>query len=141
MQKSSILLSRRVFATLALVASCFFVSAPQLSADEPNFQQISNVVYKKVGDREIKLNLFLPLKDGQTLKGEPLLIYLDSGCWYSGEPGDGGLWRILGALDRGFAIASVSHRPINEAKFPAPMEDARAARGRRARSHAACWRR
>jgi len=127
MQLSSFSLTRRVFLASALVASFFFVSAPTSRADEPNFQQISNVVYKKVGDREIKLNLFLPVKDGKTLKDEPLLIFLDSGCWYSGEPGNGGLWRQYGALERGFAIASVSHRPINEAKFPAPMEDVRAA--------------
>ena len=127
MQLASFSLTRRVFLASALVASFFFGSNSAARADEPNYQPISNVVYKKVGDREIKLNLFLPVKDGQTLKGEPLLIFLDSGCWYSGEPGDGGLWRSIGAIERGFAIASVSHRPINEAKFPAQMEDVRAA--------------
>ena len=90
--------------------------------------QVRDIVYKKVGDREIKLNLFLPTNEkGETIKGLPLAIWLDSGCWYSGEPGDGGLWRQTDALKRGFAVASVSHRPINEAPFPAPMEDVRAA--------------
>lgn len=97
------------------------------NAKDAKFQQISDVVYKKVGDREIKLNLFLPLKDGETIQGEPLLIYLDSGCWFSGEPGQGGFWAGSGAIDRGFAVASVSHRSISEATFPAPMEDVRAA--------------
>ncbi|MBQ9874166.1 MAG: alpha/beta hydrolase [Thermoguttaceae bacterium] len=115
------------FAVVALFAQ---------AQEQPKFQQISDVVYKKVGDREIKLNLFLPLKDGETLKGEPLVIWLDSGCWYSGEPGNGGIWNSLGALERGFAVASVSHRPINEAPFPAPMEDVRAA-VRFLRKHAA----
>ncbi len=118
------------FLAVALCVATFAVATSAVStlnADEPKFQQVSDVVYKKVGDREIKLNLFLPLKDGAPVKNAPLYIYLDSGCWYSGNPGDGGFWRWLGVLDRGAAIASVSHRPINEAPFPAPMEDVRAA--------------
>ena len=118
------------FIAVALCAATFAFATSAVStlnADEPKFQQVSDVVYKKVGDREIKLNLFLPLKNGETVKNAPLYIYLDSGCWYSGNPGDGGFWRWLGVLDRGAAIASVSHRPINEAPFPAPMEDVRAA--------------
>ena len=123
--------SRRFFcqATLALLAATTFTIAvpSRVNADEPEYQAISDIVYKQVGDRKITLNLFMPVKDGQIVKGRPLLIYLDSGCWYSGEPGNGGVWTDLGARERGFAIASVSHRPINEAQFPAPMEDVRAA--------------
>ena len=124
-------LSRRFFMTVAFslvsaVAAAFCVSA-SVNAADPEYQEIKDIVYKKVGDREIKLNLFMPLKDGQIVKGRPLLIYLDSGCWYSGEPGEGGVWTNLGARDRGYAIASVSHRSISEAPFPVPMEDVRAA--------------
>ncbi|MBR4751579.1 MAG: alpha/beta hydrolase [Thermoguttaceae bacterium] len=119
--------TRRAFLLAAVAVSFLFAPISIRAQEEPEFQQISDVVYKKVGDREIKLNLFLPLKDGKTVKGEPLLIWLDSGCWYSGDPGDGGLWKAMGALNRGFAVASVSHRPINEEAFPVPMEDVRAA--------------
>lgn len=117
----------RAFLLVAAAVSLLFASSAIQAQEPPKFQQISNIVYKQVGDREIKLNLFLPLKDGETVKGEPLLIWLDSGCWYSGDPGDGGLWKAYGALDRGFAVASVSHRPINEEPFPAAIEDVRAA--------------
>lgn len=124
-------MTRKQFLTgvvsFALFVSAFAAFTQSAQADEPKFQAVSNVVYKTVGDREIKLNLFLPLKDGKTLKGEPLLIWLDSGCWYSDGPGNGGIWNMFGAIERGFAVASVSHRPINEAPFPAPMEDVRAA--------------
>ena len=118
---------RTVLTLLAAVSAAVLWTAPARAQEPAKFQAIKDVVYKTVGDREIKLNLFLPLKDGKTVKGEPLLIFLDSGCWYSGDPGNGGMWNEFGALDRGFAIASVSHRPINEAPFPAPMEDVRAA--------------
>lgn len=120
----------------AFVFSLFACALTPIRAEEPAFQQISNIVYKKVGDREIKLNLFLPVKDGETLKGEPLLIWLDSGCWYSNDPGVGGMWARLKAIERGFAVASVTHRSITEASFPAPMEDVRAAT-RYLRKHAA----
>lgn len=110
----------------ATVASSFNLCPAQ--EEKSNVLQVSDIVYKKVGDREIKLNLFLPLdEEGETIKGTPLLIWLDSGCWYSGEPGNGGLWAETKAIDRGFAVASVSHRSINEAPFPVPMEDVRAA--------------
>ncbi|MCF0233979.1 MAG: hypothetical protein HUK22_03250, partial [Thermoguttaceae bacterium] len=67
-----------------LLALTLVAFAPRcVAAGDGDFQQISNVVYKTVGDREIKLNLFLPVKDGETVKGAPLLIWLDSGCWYS----------------------------------------------------------
>ena len=124
-------LTRRLFMTvafslLAAVAAPICASAP-LRADEPEYQEIRDIVYKKVGDREIKLNLFLPVEDGQIVKGRPLLIYISSGCWNCLGAGDGGVWTSLGARKRGFAIASVAHRPISEAIFPAPIEDVRAA--------------
>ena len=132
----SYVLSRRALLSALFVVFAALTTVSVQAQDDAKFQQISNIVYKTVGDREIKLNLFLPVKDGQTLKGEPLLIWLDTGCWYSGEPGNGGVWTRFGALERGFAVASVSHRPINEAAFPAPMEDVRAA-VRFLRKHAA----
>ena len=117
---------RRFFLIAALFATTLCTGLTSRAAD-PNVQEIHDVVYKKVGDREIKLNLFLPVKEGELVKGRPLLIYLDSGCWYSNGAGNGGIWRNIGALERGFAVASVSHRSISEAVFPAPMEDVRAA--------------
>ena len=129
----------RFFTLIALVAATLASSLHLCPAQEEksNVLQVSDIVYKKVGDREIKLNLLLPLNEnGETIKGEPLLIWLDSGCWYSGDPGNGGLWAQTDAIKRGFAIASVSHRPINEAPFPVPIEDVRAA-VRFLRKHAA----
>lgn len=118
----------RFIASAALFVLVALAASVALAQDKPECQEIRDIVYKTVGDREIKLNLFIPLNEnGEMIKGEPLLIWLDTGCWYSGEPGDGGIWRHLDALKKGFAVASVSHRPISEAIFPAPMEDVRAA--------------
>ena len=125
MQKTT--LTRRAFFVASCLLSLATFASVGYAQDETKVQAITDIVYKKVGDREIKLNLYLPVKDGKTIKGEPLLIWLDSGCWYSGDPGDGFVWKALGADERGFAVASVSHRPISESAFPAPMEDVRAA--------------
>lgn len=113
------------------LALCLFVigSFSVLSAEEFKTKEIRNIVYKTVEGREIKLNLFLPVSsDGKTRTGEPLLIWLDSGCWYSKEPGSGGYWRKWNAVESGYAVASVSHRSIGEGyAFPAQIEDVRAA--------------
>ena len=132
--KKSFLLRSALVALVAVFAAPFYCLAQD---DKQEFDQVLDVVYKKVGDREIKLNLYRPVdQDGKVVAGTPLLIWLDSGCWYSDKPGNGGLWRMMDALKKDFAIASVSHRPITEAPFPAPIEDVRAA-VRFLRKHAA----
>jgi acetyl esterase/lipase len=90
-------------------------------------KSIRNIVYKTVDGQSLKLNLFLPEKNGQIRQTTPLLIHIDSGGWYSGDPGDGGKWMELGAVQKGFAVASVPHRSAAKYKFPAPIEDAKAA--------------
>ena len=93
-------------------------------------KEVKNVVYKVVDGREIKLNLFLPTKaDGSLAGNAPLLIDIVGGGWASGAPGDGGFGRACGAVERGYAVASVSHRSLEPGKlvFPAQIEDARAA--------------
>ncbi len=96
---------------------------------EYQVKEIRNVVYKTVGDEQIMLNLFLPQKDGEDLKGLPTLIFLDSGCWYSNGPGNGAFWGRDGwncAAD-GYAVVSVGHRSLSSSVFPAQVEDVRAA--------------
>jgi len=91
-------------------------------------KEIRNVVYKVVDGQEIKLNLFLPTKDGDVLTNSPLLIDIVSGGWRSGEPGDGGFWRACGCVERGYAVASVAHRSVSKTcVFPAQIEDVKAA--------------
>ncbi len=116
-------LYRIVFAAIFAALAC----SVAVHAEDPKFQAVSDVVYKTVGERQIKLNIYLPLKDGQTVKGAPLLIFINSGCWYSDNQGDGWFWRNIHAYERGFAVASVGHRSISEAPFPAALEDVRAA--------------
>ena len=117
-----------VFGAVALGAG---VSSAQEAASESfGTKEVKDVVYKVVDGREIKLNLFLPTKaDGSLAGNAPLLIDIVSGGWMSGAPGDGGFWRACGAVERGYAVASVSHRSLEPGKlvFPAQIEDVKAA--------------
>ncbi|MDO5577081.1 MAG: alpha/beta hydrolase [Fibrobacter sp.] len=91
---------------------------------------VRDVVYKTVNGEQIKLNLFLPLKDGKLGENVPLLIWMDSGCWYSStsKAGNGGFWASARALEKGFAVASVAHRSLSNGNiFPSQIEDVRAA--------------
>lgn len=119
-----------MFLSIGLTVCLLLIgSVSTLMAEEFKTKEIRNIVYKTVEGRQIKLNLFLPVSaNGKTLTGEPLLIWLDSGCWYSKEPGGGGYWQKWKAVESGYAVASVSHRSIGEGyAFPAQIEDVRAA--------------
>lgn len=125
----------RLVAALTAIFGAAVLAASVASAQEPTMEtfgtkEVKDVVYKVVDGREIKLNLFLPTKaDGSLAGNAPLLIDIVSGGWMSGAPGDGGFWRACGAVERGYAVASVSHRSLEPGKlvFPAQIEDVKAA--------------
>ncbi len=112
---------------VALLVSPQIVQAQQEKPAEYGVKATGDVVYKTVDGIELKLNLFLPLRDGKTRENAPLLMNIDAGCWYSGNPGSGGLWRSFHAVEKGFAVASVPHRSAKQFPFPAQIEDAKAA--------------
>lgn len=88
----------------------------------------TGIVYKEVGDQKILLNLALPVdENGNLRENAPLCIWIDSGCWYSGGPGAGGMWGKWKVLERGCAVASVSTRSLSTDCFPAQIEDVKAA--------------
>jgi acetyl esterase/lipase len=90
-------------------------------------ETIQNITYKTVDGQQLQLNLFLPKRNGDIREDSPLLIHIDSGGWCSGAPGSGGKWLELGAIQKGFAVASVPHRSASNYHFPAQIQDAKAA--------------
>lgn len=81
-----------------------------------------NLVYEKVGDRELPLDLYVPKKaDGEL----PLVIWIHGGGWKGGSKN--GIGSCVRVLEHGFALASVEYRLSGEAKFPAAIEDCKAA--------------
>jgi acetyl esterase/lipase len=69
-----------------------------------------------------KLDLYLPEKaDGPM----PLLIWIHGGGWLAGSKDDGVAG--LGMLKLGYGVASINYRLSQEAKYPAQIEDCKAA--------------
>jgi acetyl esterase/lipase len=54
----------------------------------------------------------------------PLIIYVHGGAWASGDKSS---TPAMGLLSHGFAVASLNYRLSGEAKFPAQLDDCRAA--------------
>lgn len=81
-----------------------------------------NLVYSKVGDRDLPLDLYVP-KDSH--KPVPLIVWVHGGGWMGGTKDPLGARSRL--LETGYALASVEYRLSGEAIFPAAIEDCKAA--------------
>ncbi|MDA0347039.1 MAG: alpha/beta hydrolase [Verrucomicrobia bacterium] len=92
---------------------------PQLPAGT---KVTKDIIYQKVGDRELPLDLYIP--PGAT-KPLPLIIWIHGGGWRGGSKN--GINQCADALKHGYAVASVEYRLSGEAIFPAAIEDCKAA--------------
>lgn len=72
-----------------------------------------------------KLDLYLPNRQNKI--PFPLIVFAHGGAFTYGKKDDDQLNPILGALDRGYAVASIEYRKSDEARFPAMVYDAKAA--------------
>lgn len=81
-----------------------------------------NIVYAKVAQRELLLDLYRPQEASGPL---PAVLWVHGGGWQSGSKDAPG--RALPLVARGYAVASVDYRLSGEAVFPAAVEDCQAA--------------
>jgi acetyl esterase/lipase len=117
-----------VFAVSALVVSvCGMANA---EATDPTGAKLPeglkverDIVYAKVGERELLLDLYLP--EDKAARLLPVIAWVHGGGWRSGSKGSGG--RALPMLSRGFAVVDVGYRLSGEAIFPAQIQDCKAA--------------
>jgi acetyl esterase/lipase len=84
-----------------------------------------------VGYRPLQLDLYLHA-DRAKAKPRPLVIWVHGGGWSRGDARQSGAFtdwpRVLAMLAaRGYVVASVDYRLSGEAKFPAPVQDVKAA--------------
>jgi len=81
------------------------------------------VVYARYGQREMQLDLWKPKTASLQL---PAIICIHGGGWYKGERSNmANLAQALAA--KGFVAATISYRLSGEAKFPAAIQDCKAA--------------
>jgi len=93
-------------------------------------RRVPGVVYGEVpGYRPLELDLYLPEATGPV----PVIVHVHGGGWRRGSrrhplPALGpGFYDDLAG--QGFAVAAIDYRLSGEARFPAPLEDVRAAVG------------
>lgn len=79
----------------------------------------TDIEYARVGDVSLKLDLHRP-----EAKRPPVVVYVHGGAWRAGSKSD---VPVAGLLERGFAIASVDYRLSTQARFPAQIQDIKAA--------------
>ncbi len=104
-----------------LLTPALAVAAPKL---DTSGTQERDVVFVRHGARALSVHLLRPLPLPKTTL--PVVLYFHGGAWRNGSYQK--MSPTLIALARaGVAVASVEFRASDEATFPAPLEDARAA--------------
>ncbi|MBI5772882.1 MAG: alpha/beta hydrolase [Verrucomicrobia bacterium] len=83
-----------------------------------------DIVYAKYGEREVKLDLYLPKKPAA--EKIPCIVVIHGGGWRSGDKTR--FAHLASALaEQGFAAACIGYRLLPEVQFPAPVVDCKAA--------------
>ncbi len=116
---------RRMRSVGLIVALSFVLvgcGAPPRSVAQPAGVSIErDIVYHRVGDRELKLDIYRP--EGVTGR-LPVIVWIFGGGWLRG---DRGTCPIAPMAHRGVVIASIDYRLADQAIFPAQIEDCKAA--------------
>ncbi|WP_169806803.1 alpha/beta hydrolase [Actinomadura macra] len=84
---------------------------------------VSTFEYAAPGGQHLLLDLYRP----ETAGHPAVTLYLHGGGWASGGRADHAEHRALALARRGIAVASLDYRLVPVARFPAQLEDARAA--------------
>ena len=85
-------------------------------------EMIRDVVFGKGGERELKLNVIRPKE--RLPEPMPVVVWIHGGAWMAGSK-EG--TPTLALAQKGYFTVSISYRLSQEAKFPAQIEDCKAA--------------
>jgi acetyl esterase/lipase len=112
----------RVFClVLLLTSSSFAQQRPQ--ARVPDGTKVHrDLEYVKGGHQRHRLDLYIPEKANRPL---PVIVWVHGGAWLAGSKQGAG--PALPYVAKGFAVASINYRLSQHAKFPAQIEDCKAA--------------
>ena len=106
-----------------IVSFVALLPARMARADEPEVVYEKDVVYGKVGDEELKLDIATPKGLDHAV---PAIIFIHGGGWRAGNRKDlEGLTKQ--AAGRGYVAATISYRFAPKYLFPAQVEDAKCA--------------
>ena len=82
-----------------------------------------DVAYASQSDKQ-KLDIYLP---DEGVGPFPVVIFVHGGAFWGGERRDFQISYVIDGIRRGYAVVSLEHRLSNEAKFPLPLYDVKAA--------------
>ena len=102
----------------ALLVACSAFAQP--TPGTGTFTTVSNLEYANVSGKSLQLDLRIPDGRGPF----PVILYLHSGAWISGDRTGGPAVR---QASRGYAVASIDYRLAPEFIWPSQVEDAKAA--------------
>ena len=107
-----------------LVTSCQPKGGGAKSANtEGVTQKWLDVAYAATSNAQ-KLDIYLP---NEKQDKYPVIVHIHGGAFMFGDKADGQLTPVLAALARGYAVISINYRLTGEAKFPAQIQDVKAA--------------
>ena len=88
-------------------------------ADAQNVRSQKDIVYVTVGGKPLALDLYMPAG----VDRPPLVVWIHGGRWMNGDKSD----VPLAFVNNGIATASLDFRQSTEARFPAMVQDIKAA--------------
>jgi acetyl esterase/lipase len=91
-----------------------------ISASSGTFTTIPAIEYESVDGKPLLMDLRVPDDDAL----HPVILFLHSGAWISGDRAGGPAIR---QASRGYAVASIDYRLAPQYIWPAPLEDCKAA--------------
>jgi acetyl esterase/lipase len=105
------------------VAATVLVGCSAAAAQAPQPKALRNLEYARPESGPLALDLYVPDTGGPF----PLIVWIHGGAFRSGDKS--GIWYkpILNQTGRGYAVASIDYRLSGVAKFPALVQDAKAA--------------
>ena len=101
----------------------------QVEVREPQYSVTTNITFAQVDAwfghtrQDLKMDLIYP---EDSTKDYPCVVWICGGAWQSMDK-SAHLAYLSGLAREGFVVASVQYRTSNEAKFPAQLQDVKAA--------------
>lgn len=105
-----------IFAAVSASAQGWSVNVPE------GAQVYRDLEYVEDGHERQRLDLYIPDKADAPV---PVIVWIHGGAWMEGSKDDSG--QALGFVARGYAVSSIGYRLSQHAKFPAQIEDCKAA--------------
>ncbi|MBA3963846.1 MAG: alpha/beta hydrolase [Chthoniobacterales bacterium] len=90
-------------------------------ADLSDTTVLRDLVYKKIGGEELKIDLYLPKNATGKM---PVILWIHGGGWSRGNKKQ---CPAVTMVKQGYAVASMQYRLTSEAVFPSQIEDCKAA--------------